>query len=443
MFAKEGTTSVIRQDRPQVISWSSSSLQYGDTLRLEVASAREITQVSLIALPSVTHGFDSNQRRRTLEFTPTAVGVDVPIPLSRFETPPGYYYISVLDAANIPSSAVIIALDAAAPVRAEVNIPESVTTTESLLNGSFEDTPVPDGSSTLIKADEIIGWKSLNGEPMEVWNLGESEAADGLQSLELNAKKAFVDGFYQDLVTRKGHSYDVSFFMRAFGADPSIVTERVFVEWNGRLLNQAGYAAEAAGEWTKISLKVVGTGKPCRLTLREQDDHKLDDGVGPLIDNVSFTKSKTSKPCPAGSSGTPGKCRPCPVGSITALPGRQRCKPCRDDKTSNTNKTRCVKKCRPGFYGLGGPSCQRCPIGQITVFAGRRKCKVCKAGKTSNTSRTRCVRQSTCEPGFYGIDKCRPCPAGKITRNPGRRKCKLCTKGRFPNASRTRCVRRL
>jgi hypothetical protein len=54
------------------------------------------TKVSLIALGSVTHAFDMNQRFRCLTFNRTSSGLTVTAPTNRNAAPPGYYMLFIL-----------------------------------------------------------------------------------------------------------------------------------------------------------------------------------------------------------------------------------------------------------------------------------------------------------------------------------------------------------
>jgi galactose oxidase len=73
-----------------------------------------IPEVSLIGLSAVTHSFNSSQRRLKLPVTQSGALLRVTMPGSANLAPPGYYLLTVLNAARVPSPGVIIALNAAA-----------------------------------------------------------------------------------------------------------------------------------------------------------------------------------------------------------------------------------------------------------------------------------------------------------------------------------------
>jgi hypothetical protein len=101
--------------RPKIVSLSTVTGNYNQTIDIQTATGDTVSEVSLIANASVTHGFDSNQRRLKLSFTQTNNGVKVTMPASANLAPPGYYMLSVLNNARVPSTGVVIAVAAAAP----------------------------------------------------------------------------------------------------------------------------------------------------------------------------------------------------------------------------------------------------------------------------------------------------------------------------------------
>jgi galactose oxidase len=58
--------------------------------------------VSLIAIGSATHAFDSNQRFLWLTFTRTSTGLSVKAPTKNL-APPGYYMLFILNGNGVPS----------------------------------------------------------------------------------------------------------------------------------------------------------------------------------------------------------------------------------------------------------------------------------------------------------------------------------------------------
>jgi len=105
LFRQEGGRSVLAQ-RPQIISLSTVSSNYGQNIDVQTATGDEVSEVSLIAMGSVTHSFDSNQRRLRASFQRTATGISVAMPASANFAPPGYYQLSVVNSAGVPSRGV-------------------------------------------------------------------------------------------------------------------------------------------------------------------------------------------------------------------------------------------------------------------------------------------------------------------------------------------------
>ena len=97
---------------------SNNRAAYGDLIQIQLAVGDVVSEVSLIALPSVTHSFDPNMRRIKLTFQTGMNGtINASMPSSANIAPPGYYYLSVVNDAGVPSSAVIIGMNAVAPPR--------------------------------------------------------------------------------------------------------------------------------------------------------------------------------------------------------------------------------------------------------------------------------------------------------------------------------------
>lgn len=114
LFARAGGGSTLAA-RPRIVSLSSNASNYGQSIDVQSAAGDDVQQVSLIALGSVTHSFDSNQRRLTLPFARTANGIKVAMPASANLAPPGYYLLSTVNGAGVPSVGAVIAIAAAPP----------------------------------------------------------------------------------------------------------------------------------------------------------------------------------------------------------------------------------------------------------------------------------------------------------------------------------------
>lgn len=101
--------------RPRIVSLSSNASGYNTFVDVQLATGDTVSEVSLIAAASVTHSFDSNQRRMKLSFTRNNNGITITTPASANLAPPGYYQLSVVNTAGVPSVSTLISLGAAAP----------------------------------------------------------------------------------------------------------------------------------------------------------------------------------------------------------------------------------------------------------------------------------------------------------------------------------------
>ncbi len=94
--------------RPVITSVATSNVTYGQTFTVATPNAAQITEARWIRLGSVTHAFDMGQRANTLEFTPTATGVDITAPANPNLAPPGYYMVFILNRNGVPSEGKIV-----------------------------------------------------------------------------------------------------------------------------------------------------------------------------------------------------------------------------------------------------------------------------------------------------------------------------------------------
>jgi galactose oxidase-like protein len=75
----------------------------GTTFTVSTPDAGRVTKVTLIALGSVTHSFDQNQRLLTLPFTRGSGVLTVTAPASNNLAPAGYYQLFLVNDAGVPS----------------------------------------------------------------------------------------------------------------------------------------------------------------------------------------------------------------------------------------------------------------------------------------------------------------------------------------------------
>ena len=104
---------LFKGSRP-VISAAPATVQHGTNFVVQTPDASQITKVSLIALGSVTHTFDMNQRFVPLSFQSLSGSLNIQAPANRNLAPPGYYMLFLVNSSGVPSVAEFVRLPAAA-----------------------------------------------------------------------------------------------------------------------------------------------------------------------------------------------------------------------------------------------------------------------------------------------------------------------------------------
>jgi hypothetical protein len=97
-----------------IITKAPSTVSFGEAFDVETPAPNDISQVTWIRLPSVTHSFDQNQRINFLTFKPGAKQVTVTAPANGNVCPPGHYMLFLLNQNKVPSVATIVQITAAA-----------------------------------------------------------------------------------------------------------------------------------------------------------------------------------------------------------------------------------------------------------------------------------------------------------------------------------------
>jgi hypothetical protein len=93
--------------RPIITTTPPTKVTYGETFFLGTSGAGFQPKVSLVRLPSVTHGTNQDQRRISIDPVPVMGGIQVTIPTSPNKVPPGHYMLFVLNN-GVPSVAAIV-----------------------------------------------------------------------------------------------------------------------------------------------------------------------------------------------------------------------------------------------------------------------------------------------------------------------------------------------
>ena len=120
--------------RPTIDSHLSKAVRPGDQIFVTTPEASSISDVTLIALSSVTHTANMSQRFNRLTFTQGMGGLNVTMPANSNLCPPGYYMLFVLNSNGVPSVARIINVNSAnaAPPGAPSNLVATATSTSSV-----------------------------------------------------------------------------------------------------------------------------------------------------------------------------------------------------------------------------------------------------------------------------------------------------------------------
>ena len=195
---------------------------------------------------------------------------------------------------------------------------ERTEKTNLVINGSFEANETKHDIDR-VEAVRLIGWSTLDDEPVEVWRNGNQGclSSSGDKHIELdNGTK--LDGIYQDVITEEGKTYLFSMDIFARNAELFSDDEAVVVEWNGEPIKKEGFKPAQPGRWRTITFPLTGNGKPCRLLVRESRAVGANDGTGPFLDNIQLLpKDSTADyaPCVSDESLSP-RCNQTSAGSV-------------------------------------------------------------------------------------------------------------------------------
>jgi hypothetical protein len=121
---------LFKGSRPEITS-APATLEYGDTFPLQTPNAAGIQSVSFTRMGSVTHNFDFDQRFMWLDMRREGLTdtLSVDAPTNPNVAPPGYYYVSVVDANGVPSKGKIVKLEPAGADTQAPTAPVSLTAT--------------------------------------------------------------------------------------------------------------------------------------------------------------------------------------------------------------------------------------------------------------------------------------------------------------------------
>jgi hypothetical protein len=119
--------------RPTIDTHLSKGVRPGQTIFVTTPDAANISDVTLVALSSVTHARNMNQRFNRLSFTQGMGGLNVTLPSSANSCPPGPYMLFILNSNGVPSVAQIINVNSsnALPPGAPSNLVATATSTSA------------------------------------------------------------------------------------------------------------------------------------------------------------------------------------------------------------------------------------------------------------------------------------------------------------------------
>lgn len=104
LFTRDASGRARWADRPQIIRIG-GSLTYGGTVSLGMSDDRRLASVSLTRAASVTHSYNTDQRRVPLSFHQSGKTVTATMPASADLLPPGTYLLSGVGADGVPTPA--------------------------------------------------------------------------------------------------------------------------------------------------------------------------------------------------------------------------------------------------------------------------------------------------------------------------------------------------
>ena len=147
----------LKQDGPRpVIQTAPALLTPGTSFVVQTPDAAQVSKVTLLALGSVTHAFDQNQRFLKLAFTPTSEGLSVTAPADNLAAPPGYYMLFLVDGRGVPSVARMVRV-APKALRLQKKIVFSDT-------WKYDDRGIDHGTAWLARDFDDSAWKSGAGQ---------------------------------------------------------------------------------------------------------------------------------------------------------------------------------------------------------------------------------------------------------------------------------------
>jgi hypothetical protein len=133
--------------RPTITS-APTSVGYGQSFFVGTPDATSISKVTLIALSSVTHGFNMGERISRPLFSQATGGLNVTLSSNPNKTPPGHYMLFILNSNGVPSVAKIVQIGSTTPTPTPTPTPTETPTPTPVPTPTPTPSPTPTPAPT-------------------------------------------------------------------------------------------------------------------------------------------------------------------------------------------------------------------------------------------------------------------------------------------------------
>jgi hypothetical protein len=267
--------------RPTITS-APTSVTYGQSFFVGTPDAASVSNVTLIALSSVTHGFNMGQRINRPAFSQASGGLNITAPANANTTPPGYYMLFILNGNGVPSVASILRIDATLtpaptpswtiPITVQAN-PAGVTFTVdgSTYNAAQTFSWVPGSSHTIATTSPQSGGTGVRFV-WQNWSGGGTISHTVAPTTKQTYTANFATQYFLTMSHGTGGTQSPASAWRSRGGIISIsatpATGYIFSGWTG----------SGTGSYT-------GTNNPASITMS-----------GPITEAGAFTQNTTPTP---------------------------------------------------------------------------------------------------------------------------------------------------